>query len=1078
MKNNYTKIKLCVVLLCFLVTRLGAQMAGVVTIDNTLPPSATNFISWTAFTASLNTGGVSGPLTVNVQTGTSYTEQVIFNAYTGASPVNSVTINGNGTTIQFNATSTANGHTIRLNGTDYLTINNLMVLGLGSVAWPLTLTGGSDNNSFVNCTFSVQIAQTSTNFIPVMCSGNPGSPTTQGDWGDNNTWTSCTMDGGCHGVSFYGMNGTPTSTNNMVVNCMIKDFYQNGVYNVYTQATTVRKCIFERLLRTNSTTAGGVYLTTGSTKCIVEQNWARRFYDNMLLGTSTTYGFFCNFAAGAGSENVFRNNIVSDMRFQGPLHGIYVNTSNNHIYNNTISLEDAGTTANVACVGIFATAATNTIVNNIINIARGGNGTKYGLQFGTTTATVNLRSDYNVINITSTLGVNAVGFSGTAFNTMIAWKGALGGYFDQASIAVDPQFTSLGTNYTPLNVLVNNMGMPTNGLGYMAGSIPDDINSQARSLSTPDPGAIEIFNVPCAGPPAVLTVSTPTNNFCAGTSTWAALPVSSYSNSGYVYQWQSSTSTPLGPWTAIPGATLGSLFTPSLANVTTWYSVVVVCPNQGTTTSVSGQVAMVPTVTSSVTYMEGFEALEPQRRLPNCSWLVTNSLVAMTQTVSNTGGRVPRTDKNFGMFQNTTPGVNSFYTNAIWMDFGITYSASVWLRNDGNNVNWTDVSILAGPNQNSTGQFTIASTNGPAVFPVYTALANTFTVPTSGFYYLAIRATSGAGAGVYMSFDDIKVEIPCSLNSPSLTMNLLTSTVCVGKPVTMMAMGADTYTWSTGDNAAAITVTPQGGTNLGSYTVSGTRAISKCTAMLTQTFNVYPAPNVNAVAIPAKVCSGSAVNLLAAGDAGNTYNWNNGVNTAANLVYPTGGGSTVTYSVFGTNSYGCDKMVTVSVEVLNLPNISVTPSANQICEGEWITFTGNGGQTYNWTSNSSIVYMGNPINVQLNSSAAFTVTGTDANGCSNKAFYTLLVDPCTGLKNAGKDAAGIKVYPNPAHGVVTVETQTKANIELVDLTGRVILSGTIQDGKTQLNMNEFAQGVYYLKVKSGSSVEVIKVVKN
>ena len=201
------------------------------------------------------------------------------------------------------------------------------------------------------------------------------------------------------------------------------------------------------------------------------------------------------------------------------------------------------------------------------------------------------------------------------------------------------------------------------------------------------------------------------------------------------------------------------------------------------------------------------------------------------------------------------------------------------------------------------------------------------------------------------------------------------------------------------------------------------------------------------------------------------------MNTAANLVYPTGA-SPASYSVFGTNTYGCDKMAIVNVAIRNLPNISITPSANQICEGESITFTGNGAQTYSWVSNSSILYLGNPLTVNLNASAAFTVTGADANGCENKAYYTLLVDPCTGLKNAGKDASGIKVYPNPAHGVVTVETQTKANIELVDLTGRVILSSTIQDGKTQLNMNEFAQGVYYLKVKSGSSVEVIKVVKN
>src|SRR5687768_4836503 len=79
---------------------LTAQLNGVYTIDNTIAASATNFTSFATFAASLNVGGVSGPVTVNVGTTSGpYTEQVNFIQAPGISATNTVTINGNGRTI-------------------------------------------------------------------------------------------------------------------------------------------------------------------------------------------------------------------------------------------------------------------------------------------------------------------------------------------------------------------------------------------------------------------------------------------------------------------------------------------------------------------------------------------------------------------------------------------------------------------------------------------------------------------------------------------------------------------------------------------------------------------------------------------------------------------------------------------------------------------------------------------------------------------------------------------------------------------------------------------------------------------
>src|SRR5690606_30360884 len=88
-------------------TKLLAQLNGAYTIDNTIPSSATNFTSFTAFANAINANGVSGPVVVNVgATSGPYNEQIEIIQYAGASATNSVVINGNGRTITYNATNT------------------------------------------------------------------------------------------------------------------------------------------------------------------------------------------------------------------------------------------------------------------------------------------------------------------------------------------------------------------------------------------------------------------------------------------------------------------------------------------------------------------------------------------------------------------------------------------------------------------------------------------------------------------------------------------------------------------------------------------------------------------------------------------------------------------------------------------------------------------------------------------------------------------------------------------------------------------------------------------------------------
>lgn len=74
----------------------------------------------------------------------------------------------------------------------------------------------------------------------------------------------------------------------------------------------------------------------------------------------------------------------------------------------------------------------------------------------------------------------------------------------------------------------------------------------------------------------------------------------------------------------------------------------------------------------------------------------------------------------------------------------------------------------------------------------------------------------------------------------------------------------------------------------------------------------------------------------------------------------------------------------------------------------------------------------------------------------------------------------VNIYPNPASQFVKVETNKlfgDGTIELVDLTGRVIISSTFynQQNNTELNLTEVKKGMYIIRVTSQVGIANVKL---
>ncbi len=111
-----------------------------------------------------------------------------------------------------------------------------------------------------------------------------------------------------------------------------------------------------------------------------------------------------------------------------------------------------------------------------------------------------------------------------------------------------------------------------------------------------------------------------------------------------------------------------------------------------------------------------------------------------------------------------------------------------------------------------------------------------------------------------------------------------------------------------------------------------------------------------------------------------------GTGVTGNSFNPSSGTQTITYTF--TDGNGCENTSTTTINVNDLPTIGAGADLT-ICEGDQITLSGTGGVAYDWSNG---VFNGQPFTPTLGQTD-YTVTGTDANGCTNTDVVTITTVP-------------------------------------------------------------------------------------
>ena len=205
------------------------------------------------------------------------------------------------------------------------------------------------------------------------------------------------------------------------------------------------------------------------------------------------------------------------------------------------------------------------------------------------------------------------------------------------------------------------------------------------------------------------------------------------------------------------------------------------------------------------------------------------------------------------------------------------------------------------------------------------------------------------------------------------------------------------------NNNSSIGLAANGTGDISSFTVTNTgTAPQTSTIIVTPSFTnngltctgqsdtfliiVNPVPALTMAQTDTVICYGKSVLISVSGAM--TYQWSNNLgNNSTILVTPD---ANSTYSVTGTNQYGCTSSVSASIVVNPVPDVGINPDSIEICDNTTITLVASGANTYLWAgglgANASIT-------ITPHNTTTYVVTGTNQYGCTSSARSKVIVHP-------------------------------------------------------------------------------------
>ena len=359
------------------------------------------------------------------------------------------------------------------------------------------------------------------------------------------------------------------------------------------------------------------------------------------------------------------------------------------------------------------------------------------------------------------------------------------------------------------------------------------------------------------------------------------------------------------------------------------------------------------------------------------------------------------------------------------------------------------------------------------------------TISSNGNYSVSVTNALGC-SGVGTLNTNIPFKVTTTITSP-------TNYSGCGSVSLDGGAGFATYVWSNAATTRAISVTTSG-----TYRVTVSSA-SGCSTTASHTATVLANPNATITANNvALYCSGTSNVTLSVG-ANTSYHWSTGAATQTVTIAP---GNPGTYCVTVTSSAGCTSSSCTQLTTSCVaPSVSVTPTTSITAitaTANWIQPTCYYGYSLRISKhglNTWTTYTSTP-NTHYTFSGLLHNTSYDWQIRTNCNSGQTVVSPWSATQTFTTAARlqegefevdnSFNAYPNPASEVVnisfTADKEEDMTIRMMDITGRIIystsLTAIIGENQHQINLSDFAKGVYLIGLQNSNGLVQKKMVVN
>jgi hypothetical protein len=448
-------------------------------------------------------------------------------------------------------------------------------------------------------------------------------------------------------------------------------------------------------------------------------------------------------------------------------------------------------------------------------------------------------------------------------------------------------------------------------------------------------------------------------------------------------------------------------------------------------------------------------------------------------------------------------------TNTVNMNVGST-SGNITLTVENScgisNTLTLAVNVSTVPSQPAaiTGNTTLCggSTNTYSIAPVAGADNYTWTLPTDWTGTSAttsINTIAGSvGGNITVTADNSCGSSTAQIinittnNAPVLPSSIIGSVaICENATETYSTTpdpNATTYNWiipngwtgTSSSNSISVNANTVGGIITVSASNScGTSASQALTVLVT---NVPPL--LDPIIGSTELCAGATIYSVPMMAGAASYDWilplgwtGTSTTNSINVITTAGSG---TIEVSAVNGCGNSSPQTLAVNINALPNVmlDLTPIDIQCSSETAVTLIGGTPLGGNYAGNSVGGGIFNPSLAGVGNHV-IQYSYVDSNSCSAFAYDTIMVDVCIGVEEIANQ--NVSVYPNPGNGLLNIVLDGKLNpipCEIYNAAGMRVKSIILSNTNNLIDLFEFANGLYLIKIQVDGKLETVRYIKN